>query len=107
MASDRSPIGDQIRRARHRKRWTQRQLAARVGVDRKTIDNWENDRSYPRTGIGALEDALGITLDGHGPRPREAAETELDATITQLRQTLDWLLSLRGRTSGGDHPRAS
>lgn len=66
VAPPRPLIGDQIRRARHRKRWTQRQLADAVEVDRKTVDNWENDRSYPRNRIGALEDVLGVTLDEDG-----------------------------------------
>jgi transcriptional regulator with XRE-family HTH domain len=63
MATD-PHIGTTIKRARERKRWTQRQLADALAVDRKTIDNWENGRTSPRSSIGALEDVLGISLSG-------------------------------------------
>lgn len=62
-------IGTKIKRARERKRWTQRQLAEALKVDRKTVDNWENGRTSPRSSIGALEEVLGIRLD-------DAAEPE-------------------------------
>lgn len=66
MATD-PHIGTSIKRARERKRWTQRQLADALGVDRKTIDNWENGRTSPRSSIGALEAVLGISLAGEPP----------------------------------------
>jgi transcriptional regulator with XRE-family HTH domain len=52
-----------IKRARELKRWSQQRLANEIGVDRKTIDNWENGRTYPRSSIGALEGALGPLSD--------------------------------------------
>jgi transcriptional regulator with XRE-family HTH domain len=58
------PIGKKIKRARERLRWTQVQLGSAVGVSQKTIDNWEHDKTYPKSSIGALEDVLGISLDG-------------------------------------------
>lgn len=68
MAEER--IGMIIRRARERRRWTQRELAKAVGVSRATVDAWENDRSYPRNRVGALEEVLGISLSGtSGPAP--------------------------------------
>lgn len=63
MATD-TRIGTSIKRARERKRWTQRQLADALGVDRKTVDNWENHRTSPRSSIGALEEVLGVSLTG-------------------------------------------
>ena len=33
---------------------TQQQLADILGVDRKTVDNWENGRTTPRNRTGAL-----------------------------------------------------
>jgi len=65
MATD-TRIGTAIKRARERRRWTQRQLADALGVNIKSVDNWENGRTSPRNSIGALEDVLGVTLDG-GP----------------------------------------
>jgi transcriptional regulator with XRE-family HTH domain len=64
MAADDPPIGTWIKRERERQRWTQLELAKRVKVDRKTIDNWENHRSRPRSSIGALEDAFGAAYPG-------------------------------------------
>ncbi|TDD37812.1 XRE family transcriptional regulator [Actinomadura sp. KC06] len=69
MPTDRPPIGLKIKRARERQkpRMTQEQLADKIGVSQKTIDNWENDRSYPRSSIGALEEILGPLTDGAPP----------------------------------------
>lgn len=55
-------LGLRIKRARERLRWSQRQLADAIGVSVKTIDNYENNRTVPRSSIGALEDVLGIDL---------------------------------------------
>ena len=63
-------VGTAIKRARERRRWTQRQLAAELGVDIKSVDNWENGRTRPRSSIGAIEEVLGISLNG-GPAPEE------------------------------------
>jgi transcriptional regulator with XRE-family HTH domain len=75
MATD---IGTMIKRARERKRWTQRQLAAALEVDRKTVDNWENGRTRPARSIGALEAVLGVSLTEDlppPPVPRDIAES--------------------------------
>lgn len=55
-------LGTKIKRARERKRWTQQQLAEAVGVSQKTIDNWENGRTSPRSSLGAIEQALNVNL---------------------------------------------
>lgn len=57
------PIGMAIKRARERLRMTQAELGAELRVSQKTIDNWEHDRRYPKSSIGALEEVLGISLD--------------------------------------------
>jgi len=66
-------IGSKIRRARERLHWTQQKLADALGVDRKTVDNWENDRTYPRNRIGALEEVLGVTFAEDEPPPDATA----------------------------------
>ena len=66
MAAD-TRIGTSIKRARERKRWTQRQLAEAVDVNIKTVDNWENGRTSPRSSIGALEEILGVSFDSEPP----------------------------------------
>lgn len=61
--------GTRIKRARERRRWTQRQLADALGVNIKTVDNWENGRTSPKNSLGALEQVLGISLDDEPGRP--------------------------------------
>ena len=88
MATD-PALGTVIRRARERKRWTQRQLAQALGVNVKTVDNWENSRTHPRNSVGALESVLGISLDD------EAAAAPLD----DLRPLDEWEAEVAGRPS--------
>ena len=57
------PIGKRIKRARERRRWTQAQLGSAIGVTQKTVDNWEHDKTYPKSAIGALEEVLSIVFD--------------------------------------------
>ena len=42
-------LGGRIEEARSSLGWTTRQLATRAGVKTATIDNWERDRSEPRS----------------------------------------------------------
>lgn len=64
-------IGTRIKRARERRRWSQQRLADELEVNRKTVDNWENGRTSPKSSIGALEEVLGVSLDGEPePEPR-------------------------------------
>jgi transcriptional regulator with XRE-family HTH domain len=87
-------LGTRIKRARERKRWTQQQLADRVGVNRKTVDNWENDRSGPRSSIGILEDVLGISLSPGIPGEESLAQ--------QMRRKLGELEELARRMEEQD-----
>jgi transcriptional regulator with XRE-family HTH domain len=59
------PIGKAIARARQRKRWTQEDLARVVGVSRPTVADWERGEHYPLRYLGAIEEALGIDLNGY------------------------------------------
>ena len=63
-------IGTTIRRARERKRMSQKKLAEELGVSRSAVNAWENDRAWPQNSIGALEEVLGISL-GEEPEPGE------------------------------------
>lgn len=103
MATEQPRIGDRIRRARQLRRWTQRELAERIGVDRKTVDNWENDRAYPRTALGALEQLLGDLRNGDGDRTasREemvAAVRDLEDHARRVRELLDGDTKTNGHT---------
>jgi transcriptional regulator with XRE-family HTH domain len=81
--STRPRIGTVIRRARERKRMRQQDLADAIGVSRTTVDAWENNRSYPRSSIGALETVLEIALDGDQPAaaPGLVAADEWEASV--------------------------
>ncbi len=65
----RQETGSVIRKARQRKRMTQEQLAAQLGVDRSAVSNWERGQHYPLRYAGAVEEILGIEL----PEPQAAA----------------------------------
>lgn len=81
-------LGWRLRRARERARLTQRELAEAVGVDRKTVGNWESGVSSPRSSLGRLEAVLkehGFTLDANSwPPPAEA-----DAVIRMILEVLE------------------
>jgi transcriptional regulator with XRE-family HTH domain len=63
------PVGILIQRARHRKSWTQQQLADELGVSKPTVANWERGAHFPLRYAGALEALLEITI----PAPETAA----------------------------------
>ena len=80
MASTRFD-GTQLKRARERRHLTQQELADRLGVDRKTIDNWENNRTYPRSRLGAIYDwAPELAQD------MDENEIEFHDAMTRLRE---------------------
>jgi len=80
-------IGTRIKRARERLRWTQKRLADEVGVSQKTVDNWENGRTAPKSSIGALEQVLGVRLDGE-PDPELPTPAEMERLRQHIREVL-------------------
>ena len=64
-----TPVGKAIARARQRKRWTQAELANRLGVSANSVCAWENGKSYPRRNAGAVEELLQIDLSACEPEP--------------------------------------
>lgn len=84
---DETGLGQQIRRARERARLTQRELAKAIGVDRKTIGNWESGLSSPRSSLGRLEAVLaphGFPATASAPAPAGA-----DAVVAMIQEVLD------------------
>ena len=76
MAAATGSLGRAIKDARERRHLTQQQLADVLVVDRKTVDNWENERTTPRNRMGALMQwapELGgeVTLEPPDPRERD------------------------------------
>lgn len=84
---DETELGQQIRRARERARLTQRELAQAIGVDRKTIGNWESGLSSPRSSLGRLEEVLaphGFAATESAPPPAGA-----HAVVGMIQEVLD------------------
>ena len=74
-------FGTQLKWARERRHLTQQQLADHLGVDRKTVDNWENDRTSPRNRTGALYEWAPELAEEMDPD-----EAELLASLTRLHE---------------------
>jgi transcriptional regulator with XRE-family HTH domain len=84
MASTPPTLGTRIRRARERARLSQEELAQAVGASVRAVGDWENDRRKPRNRLGALEDALGVSLDGAPePEPVSLIPRSLRREITE------------------------
>jgi len=57
-------IGKKIQLARKESGLTQEQAAEKLSVSRKTISNWENEKSYPDIiSVIKMSDLYGISLD--------------------------------------------
>lgn len=87
-------IGDEIREARERVGITQADLAKRVGVDVKTVNNWETGKTSPRGKLGRVRKVLA----SDGPVLRAASDAELLAEIARRFE--------RGK-AGGEHERSA
>jgi transcriptional regulator with XRE-family HTH domain len=81
-------LGRRIKRARERAGLTQRQLAEAIGVDRKTVGNWESGASSPRSSLARIESVLadhGFQLDESSWPPPAGA----DAVVRMILEVLD------------------
>ena len=59
-----SELGNKLRAARDAKGWTQAELAAAIGVSRKTINTVENGVFIPSTLVALkLAEALGVRVE--------------------------------------------
>ena len=76
-------IGTMIKRARERQLMSQEELAAKLRVSRSAVNSWERDRSYPRNRIGALEQVLGIKVEGEPATAELAPEDEWELRVSQ------------------------
>ncbi len=57
-------IGSKLKTARSDAKFTQEEIAEKLGVSRQTISNWENSKSYPDIiSVIKLSDIYSITLD--------------------------------------------
>jgi transcriptional regulator with XRE-family HTH domain len=88
-------IGERIIQAREQQNLTTAQLARRLGVKSSTLQEWESDRSAPRSNrlitlAGVLSVSPTWLLMGYGERPGDTlTETEMmhiRATIERIRE---------------------
>lgn len=79
MAEAPADLGLLIRRARERKRWSQQRLATEIGVGARSVGRWERGEAMPRSAIGALELALGVSLADGEARLTPAEQKLWDA----------------------------
>lgn len=48
---------------RARKGWSTTELAEKLGVNRKTLYNWENAGKIPDVALGKMADLFGVSVD--------------------------------------------
>lgn len=82
-------FGDRVAGAREKASMEQKELARRLGVKLKTLQNWENDLSEPRANklsmmAGMLNVSLLWLLSGEGDSPVTPVDGELSTDISQM-----------------------
>lgn len=82
-----SELGTRIKRARERRHWRQADLARAIGVNVKTVGNWERGQTIPRNRIGAIEATLSISL-ASDPADRDDWYDENDPIERGIAETL-------------------
>ena len=61
-----------IREYRKQRKWTQEELAKRLGVERSAVAKWESGKSQPQAAhFVALAEIFGCSVDGLLGRSRE------------------------------------
>ena len=92
-------IGSRIEHARNEQGFTHRQLAARLGVKTSTIENWELDRSEPRSNklltlSGVLNVPVLWLLEGEGQTGRPGRYQDFSETAA-IQQKLERATALQ------------
>lgn len=67
MTTDKEPIttiGAEIRESRLSKKYSQRQMAIKLGVDKTTVSAWERDKRFPNDDhLLLLSNNLGLSIN--------------------------------------------
>lgn len=103
-------IGTTIRKRRQVLGMTQQQLADQLGVSKSTVANWEIGKHFPLRYLGAIEEALGVSLDGGGG-PAVFIPPELERRLARLTEderayVVELLTRPRGAAPAGDAEEA-
>ncbi len=77
-------IGTLIRKRRQALGLRQHELAARVGVDRSAVSNWERGHHFPLRYQGRIEEVLGISLDEEPGLPDLVAAHASDERVMEI-----------------------
>ena len=57
-------FGEQLKREREQKGWSQEELATKIHVSRQSVSKWETGKNYPSIEVIIdLSDLFGITID--------------------------------------------
>ncbi len=91
---DVTTFGDRLAGAREQSGMTQAELAKRLGVRKKTMEEWENDHSEPRANrlsmmAGLLNVSISWLLIGQGDGPGDPED------LTLSRESADLLTEVR------------
>lgn len=73
-------LGERIRSAREARGWNQQDLAAALGVAKRTVGNWERGRA-PKQHVGALERVLQVRLRGTADTRNDGLDDYDDAEL--------------------------
>lgn len=73
--------GQDIRRARERRRLSQEKLAALLEVSSKSVGRWERGETIPKSALGAIEQILHLGEQPDEPGLSEASDAELLAEV--------------------------
>jgi transcriptional regulator with XRE-family HTH domain len=99
-------LGERIRLRRQALRWTQQQLADRLGVNRATVSAWERGKQLPDRTQGAIEAVLGVSLaNGTGKAPFVPADDD-EARIWAMAEPEEWRRKLIAWKRQGQTARA-
>jgi transcriptional regulator with XRE-family HTH domain len=91
MTATASSLGRAIKDARERRHLTQLQLADILGVDRKTVDNWEHERTIPRNRMAALVQWAPELGSSAPPPPSDPQERKVwDLAIQDMDPEAAW-----------------
>ncbi|QIE47456.1 helix-turn-helix domain-containing protein [Pseudohalocynthiibacter aestuariivivens] len=92
---DATTFGDRVAGAREQAGMSQAQLAKRLGIKKKTLEEWENDHSEPRANrLSMMAGLMNVTItwlltgQGEGPGDPEGASLSREASelLSEVRE---------------------
>lgn len=82
-------LGDNIKKYRKEKGWSQEELAAALHVVRQTLSKWENNRSVPDAeSLLRISEALDVSVSSLLDRTQEERPADLSAELARVNEEL-------------------